>query len=85
MLQSSDGNAAPRSGPHRPEIPRGHSLPCAYGSLSAQFSTDEKVAQNSRGLSCHRWLQPYVKPCPGYGLLGQLTDIADGAAKLVGG
>jgi hypothetical protein len=58
---------------------------CAYGSLSTQFSTDEKVAQNSRGLSCHRWLQPYVKSCPGYGLLGQLTDIADGATKLVGG
>ena len=58
---------------------------CAYGSLSTQFSTDEKVAQNSRGLSCHRWLEPYVKSCPGYGLLGQLTDIADGATRLVGG
>ena len=58
---------------------------CAYGSLSAQFSTDEKVAQNSRGLSCHRWLEPYVKSCPGYGLLSQLTDIADGATRLVGG
>lgn len=58
---------------------------CAYGSLSAQFSTDETLAQNSRGLSCHRWLQPYIKSCPGYGLLGQLTDIADGATKLVGG
>jgi hypothetical protein len=58
---------------------------CAYGSLETQFSSDEKVAQSSRGLSCHRWLQPYVKPCPGYGLLGQLTAIADGAGKLVGG
>ena len=58
---------------------------CAYGSLNSQSSTDERAAQSSRGLSCHRWLQPYVKPCPGYGLLGQLTDIADGAAKRVGG
>jgi len=56
---------------------------CAYGSLSTQFSTDERIAQNSRGLSCHRWLQPYVKPCPGYGILGQLTEIAGGAEKLV--
>ena len=58
---------------------------CAYGSLNSQSSTDERAAQSSRGLSCHRWLQAYVKPCPGYGLLGQLTDIADGAAKRVSG
>lgn len=58
---------------------------CAYGSLKSQFSTDEKLAQTSRGLSCHRWLQPYVKACPGYGILSQLSEIADGATKLVGG
>lgn len=58
---------------------------CAAGSLSTQFSSDPVVAQTSRGLSCHRWLEPYVKPCPGAGLLSQLAEIADGAARAIRG
>jgi N-acetylmuramoyl-L-alanine amidase-like protein len=29
----------------------------------------------SRGLSCHQWLQPNVKPCPGYEIIDQLPEI----------
>src|SRR6185312_594544 len=41
---------------------------CAYGSLNTRFSTNEKVAQNSRGLSCYRWLQPYQGYAESFGI-----------------
>jgi N-acetylmuramoyl-L-alanine amidase len=56
---------------------------CAAGSMSTNYSTDPATARNSRGLSCHRWLQPYVKPCPGVGLLSQLAEIAEGAGRAI--
>jgi hypothetical protein len=52
---------------------------CSQVRGSVKCSSDETVAQRSRGLSCHRWLQPYVKACPGVGLLAQLPLIAAGA------
>jgi len=57
---------------------------CSGGTLNPGPSADVTAAQNSRGLSCHRWLAPGVKPCPGAGLLSQLQEIASGAAALVG-
>jgi hypothetical protein len=49
---------------------------CAAGG-SGDTSLVDSEPRMSRGLSCHRWLQPHVKPCPGAGLLSQLADIAD--------
>jgi N-acetylmuramoyl-L-alanine amidase len=79
----------------RPEVAVGHlcgdsaydnitRTVCSAGVLNPGPSTVAMDAMTSRGLSCHRWLAPGVKPCPGAGVLSQMLDIASGAATLVG-
>jgi hypothetical protein len=79
----------------RPEVAVGHlcgdgaydnitRTVCSAGTLNPGPSADAAAALTSRGLSCHRWLAPGVKPCPGAGVLNQMLDIASGAAALVG-
>jgi hypothetical protein len=44
-------------------------------SAGAATTRNALEAGNSRGLSCHRWLEN-IKPCPGPGILRQFVDIA---------